>query len=45
MCIRDREKETILDAAAYRPVATYQKRVAADRARTAFVDVREWERA
>jgi len=39
------EKETILDAAAYRPVATYQKRVAADRARTAFVDVREWERA
>lgn len=38
------EKETILDAAGYRPVATYDKRIAADAAGMRHVDVREWER-
>ena len=38
------EKEAILDAAGYRPVATFEKRVAVDEARSCLVDVREWEK-
>ena len=38
------EKEEVLSEAGFKPIATYKNRVAADRARTRFVDVREWEK-
>ena len=38
------EKEEVLSEAGFKPIATYENRVAADYARTRFVDVREWEK-